>query len=83
MMNNGSNECTGFIQEGYLLGREDGQKVTEDFSLASMLMMLFYVHAGPFLKIETVADFKKAVRDFNDSIQEMELPEPEVKPDEV
>ena len=81
MMNNGCG--TGSIPDGYLLGPMDEEVIKRDFSWASMITMMFYLHTGTFTKIETVADFKKAFNDFNDFIQQLDIPEPEVKPDEV
>ena len=83
MMNNETGFCTGYIPEGFILEPEHDQALKRDFSLASMLTMVFYIHSGMFAGIKTVADFKKAFNDFNDFIQHLDIPEPEVKPDEV
>lgn len=81
MMNNSFG--AGSIPEGCLLGPINTEEMERNFTWASMITMMFYLHAGTFTKIETVADFKKAFNDFNDSIQRMDIPEPEAKPDEV
>ena len=83
MMNNETGFCTGYMPEGFVLGPEHDQALKRDFSLASMLTMVFYIHSGMFARIKTVADFKKAFSDFNDFIQQMDIPETEVNPDEV
>lgn len=83
MMNNETGFCTGYIPEGFLLKPEENQALRRDFSLASMLTMVFYIHTGMFADIKTVADFKKAFNDFNDFIQQMDIPEPEGNQDEV
>lgn len=83
MMNNETGFCTGYIPEGFLLKPEDDQTLRRDFSLASMLTMVFYIHSGMFAGIKTVADFKKAFSDFNDLIQQMDIPELEENQDEV
>lgn len=81
MMNNGLG--TGSFPEGFLLGPADEAVMKRDFSWASMITMMFYLHSGTFTKIETVADFKKAFSDFNDFIQQLDIPEPEVNANEV
>ena len=82
-MNNETGFCTGYIPEGFLLGPEDKRALERDFSLASMLTMVFYIHSGMFAEIKSVADFKKAFSEFNDFIQQMDIPELEVNKDEV
>ena len=83
MMNNETGFCTGYTPEGFALGPEHDQSLKRDFSLASMLTMVFYIHSGMFAGIKTVADFKKAFNDFNDFIQQMDIPELEGNQDEV
>ena len=82
-MMNDERVATGYLLNGSLMDRPDADQIIENFNWANMLLMLFYIHAGPVPKIQTVADFKKAVSDFNDSIQALELPELEGKKDEL
>lgn len=78
MMNNGLNgNC--FVN-GFVPGEQQGNMDMKDFTWVWSLLMLFIAHAGPAPKVESIADFKKAIADFNDSVQAMELPE--VTPDE-
>lgn len=82
-MMNDERMATGYLLSGSLMDRPDANQIIENFSWANMLMMMFYIHASPMQKIETVADFKKAVSDFNESIQALELPELEGRKDEL
>lgn len=82
-MMNDERVATGYLLSSSLMERSDADQIIENFSWANMLLMMFYIHAGPMPKIETVADFKKAVSDFNDSIQALELPKPEGRKDEL
>ena len=81
MMNNGL--YAGPLPEGFVVGPMEEKLINRNFSWVSMLVMLFYLHEGSFTKLETVADFKKAFSDFNDFIQQMDIPEPEVQKDEL
>lgn len=80
MMNNGLYD--GPLPDGFVVGPMEGKLINRNFSWASMMLMLFYLHEGSFAKLETVADFKKAFSDFNDFIQQMDIPEPEVNANE-
>lgn len=80
MMNNDMNEPA--FMKGYALGKSDDEQNMADFTWAWSLLMLFVAHAGPAPKIESFDDFKKAIQDFSDRIQEMELPDLEVPADE-
>lgn len=80
MMNNGGNSLD--FMRGYVVGKAEDEPNMMNFTWAWSLLMLFVAHAGPAPKIESFDDFKKAIRDFSDRIQEMELPEMEVPADE-
>ena len=82
-MTNNENQAIGYVLNGGLLDRPDADQIMENFTWASMLMLLFYIHAGPMPTIQSVDDFKKAVSSFNDSIQAMELPDLEGIKDEL
>lgn len=76
-MNNGGNSLD--FMSGYALGKSDAEQNMTDFTWVWGLLMLFVTHAGPAPKIENFDDFKKAVQNFNDRIQELEIPETEVQ----
>lgn len=80
MMNDSMNDRESMY--GYVISKTEDEPEKNNFSWTVILLMLFVLHNWPSLKIESISDFKKAVKEFNDRIQAMDLSDPEAFDDE-